>query len=126
MDHIKALQSIGKVKQFQKGTYIFYEGDESDYLYILLKGSVAIERSSFLKGEIIELAQLGEGKVLGEMALISKEKRSASARTLTDVIALAIDDSHLEDFIGMAPKYAIGLMENLALRYQEIKSKVED
>jgi CRP-like cAMP-binding protein len=61
------------------GTALMTEGEPGDSLVILVSGQVAVSKAG------TELAKLGGGSVLGEMALITKAPRSATATATEDV-----------------------------------------
>ncbi|MCI5052681.1 MAG: FAD-dependent oxidoreductase [Simkaniaceae bacterium] len=69
---------------YEEGETIFKEGDIGDFLYIIVKGRVAIEKDGHT------LAELGQGEYFGEMALLNQKARSATVKCLeaTDVLAL--------------------------------------
>lgn len=65
--------------------HIFMEGDHGDSLYIIIDGEVSVIK------EKKEIALLGNGKCIGEMALLDQEPRSADAICVTACILLKID-----------------------------------
>jgi EAL domain-containing protein (putative c-di-GMP-specific phosphodiesterase class I)/CRP-like cAMP-binding protein len=71
--------------------YIFREGDDGDCAYIIDSGMVEISLDK--DGHRLVVATLTKGDILGEMAIISREERSASARAIvpTCVTAIPID-----------------------------------
>src|SRR5882762_2906068 len=64
------------------GTLIFREGSKAESCYVIVKGKVQILKKN-RKGENFPLAVVKPGEFLGEMAMLSGERRSASAKTLT-------------------------------------------
>ncbi|MBL6931953.1 MAG: cyclic nucleotide-binding domain-containing protein [Rhodospirillales bacterium] len=65
---------------FQAGETIFNEGDAGDEAFMVESGEIEI---SIKSGEnVIILATLGRGQILGEMALIDDQPRMASARAM--------------------------------------------
>ena len=62
------------------GEYLFYEGDASDALYILLRGRLTAW-SLNKSGEKIKLGDVKRGQTVGELAMFTGEPRTA------DVIA---------------------------------------
>ena len=64
---------------------IFKEGDHGDSLYIIIDGEVSVIK------EKKEIAILGNGKCIGEMALLDREPRSADAICTSACILLKID-----------------------------------
>ena len=77
-----------KVKQLRKdqvakGSYIFKEGDFGEYAFRILDGRVEISIGETT--DKVVLANLGSGEVFGEMGMIGRSARSASALALTQV-----------------------------------------
>lgn len=88
------------IKSFKPGTHLFHENDRSRELYIIQSGNVKVYKKTS-KGEI-ELAVLGKGAVLGEMALIDGKPRSASAKAIDDCVVALIDaESFFEKIAGV-------------------------
>ena len=65
---------------FQPGQMIFREGDTTQEAYRIHKGRVEISIAG--EGKAVILAQLGEGDIFGEMAMVDERPRSASAQAL--------------------------------------------
>lgn len=65
---------------FQPGQMIFREGDTTQEAYRILKGRVEISIAG--EGKAVILAQLGDGDIFGEMAMVDERPRSASAQAL--------------------------------------------
>lgn len=71
------------------GSQIFAEGDAGTTAFIIEGG--AVEIFSTRDGEHLFLAELGEGEIFGEMALIDDNTRSASARATRETQVVVID-----------------------------------
>mgnify|MGYP002630156236 CR=1 FL=1 len=65
--------NVSELRSYADDQPVFAEGEPGDALYVVLEGRVSIR-----KGEV-ELARLGPGGHFGEMALMDKSERSASA-----------------------------------------------
>lgn len=67
----------------ERGRYLFRQGDPPDGAYVLVSGllRVSVEDS---KGGERTIARIRQGEILGEMALITHEVRSASISALRD------------------------------------------
>lgn len=73
---------------------LFREGDEVDAFYLVRSGYVTVFRDA--KGKPLQLlARLGEGGFFGEMGLLNKARRLATARTLGPTTVLRIDKPDL-------------------------------
>jgi len=72
------------------GDIIFREGSKATNCYVVTEGKVRILKRT-AKGEDIPLGLVKPGEFLGEMAMLSGERRSASAVAVTRVKAIVID-----------------------------------
>ncbi len=79
-------------------TLIFAEGDHSDNMYIILSGEVKVYRRD-ADGDEIVLNTPGEGAYFGEMALLSRQPRSASVASITPCEFLLVDRMAFLDLI---------------------------
>ena len=65
-------------RSFIDGEYIFREGESAEYAYIVKSGAVHITKIT-ARGEDV-LVRLENPSLFGEMALILKQKRSATIK----------------------------------------------
>ena len=79
-----------KLITHEAGDLIFREGTKASNCYVITQGKVRILKKTS-KGENIPLGLVKAGEFLGEMAMLSGERRSASAIALTRVEAIVID-----------------------------------
>lgn len=94
---------------FAKGDYLIREGTSGTKMYIVISGSIIIMTES--KGKRVELETLGEGSCVGEMSMIDRMPRSASAIAIHDTTALSISETVLR---LSNPKLCLKLYRNLA------------
>ena len=90
---IAELVGILRSRSVPAGTTIIRKGDRGDAMYLIASGSVVVDSPS---GKV----RLAEGDFFGEMALLSREPRSATVTTVraTDLLVLDADDFlHLLD-----------------------------
>jgi CRP-like cAMP-binding protein len=66
-----------ELRRLDHGEVIVRQGEPGDSFFVIARGMVRITRETAL-GETEELAKLGEGSILGEMAVLSAEPRTAS------------------------------------------------
>ena len=109
----RELLMISRREKFTKGDHLFDEGDDPVAFFLLAEGSVDITKKS--GGHTTTLATLSAGSVVGEMSLLTKEKRSAGAVVTTaTAIALRVSWKEFEDLLGQNPPVAFKLMYALA------------
>ncbi len=98
------------------GKVLFRENDEGDQMYIIQEGSIRI--SKMIGGKEHILAVLGKGDFFGEMAIVSRVRRTATATAVGTVHLLAFNR---EGFLGMIEKnarIALNIIDKLCRRLQ--------
>ena len=68
------MRSLNRVR-FKADEVLAYEGKKGDAMFVIAEGIVKV-MSETRKGVAVTLARLGEGEVIGEMALIDNGNRS--------------------------------------------------
>ncbi|MFH1863201.1 MAG: cyclic nucleotide-binding domain-containing protein, partial [bacterium] len=64
-------------------------------------------------GEVL-IAEFGKGAVIGEVALVDKQVRSASVRVAAEATLLLISRENFETILNDSPKLGIRLLQILA------------
>ncbi|NVK18040.1 MAG: cyclic nucleotide-binding domain-containing protein [Methylocystaceae bacterium] len=77
------------VIRFNKNTPLFKEGEKADCAYIIKKGSVKISKRG-PSGKNISIATASKGGIVGEMAVVSDNPRSATVIAVEPVEAIAV------------------------------------
>lgn len=88
-------------KPFLKDQMLIKEGERGQEMLIIIRGVVKVFRGEADKPKI--LATLKSGDILGEMALISKKPRNASATALSHGSAIVLARDHFQDFLNGNP-----------------------
>jgi len=101
-------------KELQAGTVIFQEGEEGDQMFIIQGGRVKVSR--LIGGKEHMLAVLGKGDFFGEMALVTRERRTATVSTLEPVRLLAFNREGFLNMINKNPKIALNIIDKLCRR----------
>jgi S1-C subfamily serine protease/rhodanese-related sulfurtransferase len=107
--------SLGDIerRRFRAGEVIFREGDDPrGEAYVIHTGAVEIRRS--FDGTERVLNRLGEGELLGDLALFRKGARSASAVATSETELLIIKDERLEWLIRNRPQLTVELLKRLS------------
>ncbi len=90
-------------REYKSNEFIFKDGDTGQSMFILIEGKVEI--SKILGDHKTPLAVLGNGSIFGEMAIIDREPRSATAMTLANSTLLEISRDMFEDRISKVPPW---------------------
>ena len=110
----RELFMISRREAFKKGERLFEEGEEPVALFLLAEGSVEITKK-IGAGHTTTLATLSTGAIVGEMSLLTKEKRSAAAIVTTNsATALRVSWKDFEKLLGENPAVAYKMMHALS------------
>jgi len=85
-------------KTFRPGEVIFAEGDVGDEAYIIEQGAVEIAKKSGTAELVLSIVEPGE--VIGEMALIDKTPRMATARAAKPSTLIVIHKDVFDKILG--------------------------
>ncbi len=91
---------------------LFNEGEEGKTMYIILGGEIRIYKKE------IDITVMGPGSIFGEMALIEKQPRSASAEALEQVELLEIDEEQFQRYFAGQPQVLMALMKTMSARFR--------
>jgi len=100
-------------RNYISGEFIFLQNDPGIGLYFLLEGNVDIYRESLTKVKV-KLASFSQGDFFGELALIDRGDRSASAVATSNCKIGIIFKPDLEEVIKKKPKIGVAVLSGLS------------
>jgi CRP/FNR family transcriptional regulator, cyclic AMP receptor protein len=119
----------------QPGQLLIAEGEASDWMMVLLSGTVDVRKRKVgagvdetEPGDVTRLAVIKEGAVIGEMSMLDGEPRYASCRALSVVEAAVLSRAAVSRLIAAHPavgaKLLVKLTQLLAQRLRNTSSKL--
>ena len=100
-------------RTFDRGSYLFREGDPGSHLYVVARGEVKIGRTDQSGAEIV-FAVAGPGDVLGELSLFEEDgERTADAQALEPTDCLIVARAPLLEFLSSRPSLLLKLISTL-------------
>ncbi len=81
--NLERLRDQAIVKTYTKESIVFYEGDESDYIYVLLEGAIKLYKTS-PKGTQIQINRFEAPAVIGEYACFEQVPFPATCEFVTE------------------------------------------
>jgi CRP/FNR family cyclic AMP-dependent transcriptional regulator len=120
---VEEILRISHKQRFPKGKTITQEGEQGDSMYILFEGSVEVSKTLTMRLEegdfterekVLTRFKAEDNLVFGEMAMIDKEKRSASVVTTTDCVILEIKREHLLSLAEKRPEIGVKILRRIA------------
>jgi CRP/FNR family transcriptional regulator, cyclic AMP receptor protein len=107
---LNQVASIADEIDLPEGKDLTREGEPGREFIVILEGGADVVQ----KGK--RIAQLGEGDFLGEIALITKQPRTATVTTTSPMRALVITDRDFRRLLNDSPSVGQGVLEALAER----------
>lgn len=102
-----------------RGEYLFHHGDEADGAYILASGRLSITLQS--DDDEIELDHVGHGEIIGEIALVADEKRSANVVAIRNCELIKISANRFRSISRRYPRLMMNIYKIISERF--IKSR---
>lgn len=110
-------------KTFPAGATIFSEGDYGRSAYLVERGQVAIYRGRGTGR--CALDTLGPNALFGEMALVDKGQRSATATAVEDTVCLVLSEEDLERALERADPFLRTLCLVLSKRLRSSNDRID-
>lgn len=113
---LSGFEKIMKAEKYPKGHVLIKQGDAGHEFYVLLNGSVSIEKAT-AEGDSYKVAVLtGEHHAaFGEGGLIEGEARSATVSCLSEVECLVLRREEFNQFAVAQPQFALPVLKRIAL-----------
>jgi CRP/FNR family cyclic AMP-dependent transcriptional regulator len=113
-----------KRRYFAADQSVFYQGDPGSAVYIIVSGRVRIYVHGE-EGQEVSVVIYGPGDLFGEMALLDRQPRSATAVAMEDTVLLALSDDDFYRHLRQSHQLALNLMLTLSTRLRDTTEAVE-
>jgi CRP/FNR family cyclic AMP-dependent transcriptional regulator len=109
-------------RAFSEGDHLFEIGEPGRSLFIVTGGIVQVLHPSQPEG--FQLARVGPGEFLGEMALLDDSPRSATAKAAGPVETLVLDKAEFHRLVLERPEVAFKLLEVMSRRIRRADEQI--
>jgi CRP/FNR family cyclic AMP-dependent transcriptional regulator len=123
-EELASIAPLFQQRNYKKGAFLFFEGDEGNEFYLIESGFVKIAKLEDDKE--ITLALFRDGDFFGEMALVQKGTRSASAETLETSKIYKLNRKDFHEFMLSSPKLCLSLLEISMERLRKANEQIHD
>ncbi|WP_415395911.1 Crp/Fnr family transcriptional regulator [Sulfurimonas sp. CS5] len=119
--------TLNKIEKFttehtiSKDNIVFYEGDDSKYLYLLASGIIKLYKTSSNHKEIV-LKYFHENELIGEVANFEQIPYPATAKAYTDVEIIKIDFEKLKGIIYSNPELSFIIQTSLIKKIKNLET----
>jgi CRP-like cAMP-binding protein len=111
------------LKHFESGHVLFREGEEGEDMYIIQSGRIAIKKK--VGPGDTTLAILEKGDFFGEMSILERLPRSASAEVVESGDLIVISGEIFGDMIKANPEIAVRMLRKYSIRLRETNRQIE-
>lgn len=118
------LSRSGGRRRLRAGDVLLREGAPADWAARIVSGRVLARKN--VGGAMVELGTAGPGEIVGEMAVLDGQTRSAEVIAVEDTIADPIPAAMLEDLLVGAPEDAARSIRLLSSRLRRLVEFVDE
>ncbi|HZR04015.1 MAG TPA: cyclic nucleotide-binding domain-containing protein [Burkholderiales bacterium] len=118
---LRVVNGLLHERRYLKGEVVFDQGEEGQALYIVTNGKVLICRQG--EPETGKIAEVPEGAMFGELALLDGSPRAAQARAADDTLLAALSRA---DFTGLVETQAVIGSKILLQLSRELAQKLRE
>lgn len=122
------LQRIGasvRKQDYPAGAPLVWQGTPGAGFFIITDGKVRVVQQRD-DGDIHELAVLGAGDTLGEMALLDEQPRSGTALTVEPTTALVVPVWDFRAVLRENPDIILKLLAEMSVRLRNAEQQVDE
>ncbi len=104
-------------KTYGPGERVFIEGEPAECAYLIQEGKIEISKRK--DDDAVVIGTAGKGEMLGEMALIASEPRSATARCTEETTVLIVPKEEFDRRLANSDLVIQRLLQQLARRLRD-------
>jgi len=124
-ENVALIRREGRKRRYRTGATLFHEGDDSDWIGLIVKGRVKISCYGG-DGRDRLVAVLGPGEVLGELSAIDGDRRSATATALEPLEAAVLTADEFVELLRQNPDATLDILRSVIGRLRDSdKRRVE-
>ncbi len=119
----QALLERFETRHFEQGDVLVARGDEAEGLFLIASGHVEVIGEDD-DGDMLRIAELGPGNVVGEISLVLRRPANATVRAATPAVALELTREQFQQAIRQHPTLLSELYATATARDEETRSVV--
>jgi len=124
-DELRELANLALERSFMPNEFIFWDGDNPEWFYIVAEGKVKVIKHSSLGREFI-IAFFGPGEMFGEVAVFENKPYPASAQAVAETKVVGIKRKDFLSFLAHRPQVALRIINVLGGRLRDAQSRLRD
>jgi CRP-like cAMP-binding protein len=122
---IERLASYSRAARYARDEALFRKGDKGTGLVVVMSGGIKVVLPS-ADGQEIVLSVIGPSEVVGEIALLDGQPRTADCVAIAPTETLTLDRRDFLPLLQTRPEVALGMVEVLCERLRKTSLQVEN
>jgi CRP/FNR family transcriptional regulator, cyclic AMP receptor protein len=118
VEFLNLVRNEKTVTKLAPGQVLFHKGEPAQAMYVVRAGQLQIGEGS------VVYETVGPGDIVGEMAMIDTEPRSATVKALGASEVVVIDQARFLYMVQQTPFFAIRVMQVLAQRLRIMNERL--
>ena len=114
-DEIKSFLHFCENRQVDAGENLWVEGDTDNYAAFIVSGKMGIKKRTEFEGKYMMVGTFDKGTVVGELCLLTEQKRSVTAKILEPVDLLLLSNNNFERMMTEHPMLGLRLLRHVFL-----------
>jgi CRP-like cAMP-binding protein len=107
---LRRIAALAEERTVEAGTELIREGEPGTEFYVVVEGKIQVRRGAR------QVAALGAGSFVGEIALLSRQPRTATVVATTPLRVLAIEGKSFVELLDSLPELWLKVARALAER----------
>jgi CRP-like cAMP-binding protein len=122
---LAALAGLSRLRDHERGAFVFHEGQPADAVHVLLRGHVKVVRETEDGQEII-LRLIQAGEIFGGAGGWGEETYPATGITLDDSTVLQLPSTGFTTLVASHPDFAMVMIRELSVRLREAEARIRE
>lgn len=118
------LSSNSWFKKVPKGSFLFFQTDPANAVYLVRRGAFTI-RLENPDGRELVINEMNPGDCFGELGILTDQPRSTSVEAVMNSEVLIVPRDIFREVLNQEPSLALGLLEITARRLQDSSRREE-
>jgi len=113
-EEVNHIAAICQKKEFKGNSVIFKEKSKDSGMFILIQGQVDIQMTMGDDDELATVHVIHEGEVFGELSLVDRSPRSATAKTAGPSLVFILEADKFDELCNKNHRIGLIVMKNIA------------
>ena len=124
-EELDQILDMATERRLRRGQVIFHRGDEGSFMMAVLHGRVRISTVS-ADGKEVTLNVINPGEILGEIAFLDGQRRSADAVAVEETTVLIVERKQFLPFLHRSEDLFLRVLSVLCSRLRRTSASLED